>query len=95
MTEKQFRKIASHLDGSKFKDLAEATVDIDCRNLDGTKIVGAARDNLIESMSLDYAVGSRYTKNKYLAIGFISGAILVVGVLFTKKKVSKKVSKKA
>ncbi len=85
MTEKIFRKFASNLDGSKFRDLAEAAVDFDCRNFDGTKITGTARDNLIEVMSLDYQTGSNFTKNKYLIVGYVLGVIGVVSFLITKK----------
>lgn len=89
MTEKEFRKFASNLDGRKFRDLAEAAVDFDCRNSDGTEIVGTARDNLIEVMSLDYQTGSNFTKNKYLTIGWISGALAVISFLFIKKIIKK------
>ena len=81
MVEKKFRKFASKLDGSKFRELAAAAVDFDCRNLDGTKITGAARDNLIETMSLDYETGSNFTRNKYLMIGCVSGVIAIVSIL--------------
>ena len=91
MIEKKFRKFASNLDGRKFRKLAEAAVDFDCRNLDGTKITGAARDNLIHTMSLDYETGSKFTKNKYLIIGCVSGVIAVVSIL-TFIKVLKKES---
>ena len=90
MTEKKFRKFASNLDGSKFRKLAEAAVDFDCRNLDGTKIDGTARDNLIEVMSLDYQIGSNFTKYKYLTVGCVSGVIAVVSFLLIKKVVKQK-----
>ena len=90
MTEKQFRKIASNLDGSKFRELAEAAVDFDCKNFDGTKIVGTARDNLIEVMSLDYQTGSNFTKNKYLTVGYVSGVVTVVSFLTIKKVLTQK-----
>ena len=80
MTEKKFRKFASNLDGSKFRELAEAAVDFDCKNLVGTKIVGTARDNLIEVMSFDYQTGSNFTKNKYLMVGCVSG--VMAGLIF-------------
>ena len=87
MLEKKFRKFASNLDenGGKFRELAAAAVDFDCRNLDGTKITGTARDNLIEVMSLDYQIGSNFTKHKYLVGGSILGAVSVIGVLAIKK----------
>jgi len=90
MTEKKFRKFASNLDGSKFRELAEAAVDFDCKNLDGTKIVGTARDNLIEALSLDYQTGSNFTKNKYLTVGCVSGVIAVVSFLLIKKVLKQK-----
>lgn len=90
MTEKKFRKYASNLNGSKFRDLAEAAVDFDCRNLDGTKIVGTDRDNLIEVLSLDYQTGSNYTKNKYFAVGCVSGVIAVISFLLIKKSIKTK-----
>lgn len=90
MTEKKFRKFASNLDGSKFRDLAEAAVDFDCRNFDGTKIVGADRDNLIETMSLDYQTGSNFTKNKYFIVGCVSGVIAVISFLLIKKSIKTK-----
>ena len=93
MTEKKFRKFASNLDGSKFRDLAEAAVDFDCRNFDGTKIVGADRDNLIETMSLDYQTGSNFTKNKYLTVGYVSGVMTVISFLLIKKVLKQKKSK--
>ena len=91
MKESEFRKFASNLDGSgsKFRDLAEAAVDFDCRNLDGTKIDGTARDNLIETMAMDYQTGSNFTKNKYLTIGCISGALTVIGFYLLKKLLKK------
>ena len=88
MTEKKFRKFASNLDGSKFRELAEAAVDFDCKNVDGTKIVGTARDTLIEVMSLDYQTGSNFTKNKYLTVGCISGVIITVISFLIIKKIS-------
>lgn len=90
MTEKKFRKFASNLDGSKFRKLAEAAVDFDCKNFDGTKITGTARDTLIEVMSLDYQTGSNFTKNKYLTVGCVSGVMAVVGFLVIKKIVKPK-----
>ena len=90
MTEKKFRKIASNLDGSKFRELAEAAVDFDCKNLDGTKIVGTARDNLIEVMSFDYQTGSNFTKNKYLMVGCVSGVMAVISFLLIKKVLKQK-----
>ena len=90
MTEKEFRKFASNLDGGKFRKLAEAAVDFDCRNFDGTKIEGTARDNLIEVMSLDYQTGSNFTKNKYFTVGCISGALTIVGFLLIKKSIKTK-----
>lgn len=92
MTEKDFRKFASNLDknGGKFRELAEATVDFDCRNIDGTKITGTARDNLIEVMSLDFQIGSNFTKHKYLVGGSILGAFSVIGVLAIKKVLDRK-----
>lgn len=90
MTEKKFRKFASNLDGSKFRDLAEAAVNFDCRNFDGTKIIGTARDNLIEVMSLDYQTGSNYTKNKYFAVGCVSGVLAVISFLLIKKVLKQK-----
>ena len=93
MIEKKFRKFASNLDGSKFRDLAKAAVDFDCRNTDGTKIVGTARDNLIETMSLDYQTGSNFTKNKYLTVGYVSGVMTVISFLLIKKVLKQKKSK--
>lgn len=90
MTEKKFRKFASNLDGSKFRDLAEAAVDFDCRNFDGTKIVGTARDNLIEALSLDYQTGSNFTKKKYFTVGCVSGVIAVISFLLIKKSIKTK-----
>ena len=90
MTEKKFRKFASNLDGSKFRDLAEAAVDFDCRNFDGTEIVGTARDNLIEVLSLDYQTGSNFTKKKYFTVGCVSGVIAVISFLLIKKVVKQK-----
>ena len=90
MTEKKFRKIASNLDGSKFRELAEAAVDFDCKNLDGTKIDGTARDNLIDAMSWDFQIGSNFTKGKYLTVGCISGVVAVVSFLLIKKIITKK-----
>ena len=90
MTEKKFRKFASNLDGSKFRDLAEAAVDFDCKNVDGTKIVGTARDNLIKAISLDYQTGSNYTKNKYFAVGCVSGVLAVISFLLIKKSIKTK-----
>lgn len=90
MTEKKFRKFASNLDGGKFRELAEAAVDFDCKNLDGTKINGTARDNLIEVMSLDYQTGSNFTKNKYFTVGCVSGVMAVISFLFIKKVLNQK-----
>ena len=90
MTEKKFRKFASNLDGSKFRDLAEAAVDFDCTNSDGTKIIGTARDNLIEVMSLDYQTGSNFTKNKYFIVGCVSGVLSVISFLLIKKSIKTK-----
>ena len=90
MTEKKFRKFANNLDGGKFRKLAEAAVDFDCRNFDGTKIDGTARDNLIEVMSLDYQTGSNFTKYKYLTVGCVSGVISVVSFLLIKKVLKQK-----
>lgn len=90
MTEKKFRKFASNLDSSKFRELAEAAVDFDCRNFDGTKITGTARDNIIEVMSLDYQTGSNFTKTKYFTVGCISGVIAVVSFLRIKKSIKTK-----
>ena len=90
MTEKKFRNFASNLDGSKFRELAEAAVNFDCRNFDGTEINGTARDNLIEVMSLDYRTGSNFTKNKYFAVGCVSGVIAVVAFLIIKKSIKTK-----
>ena len=90
MTEKKFRRFASNLDGSKFRELAEAAVDFDCKNLDGTKIVGIARDSLIEDLLLDYQTGSNFTKNKYFAVGCVSGVVTVISFLLIKKVLKQK-----
>lgn len=90
MTEKKFRKFASNLDGSKFRELAEAAVNFDCRNIDGTEITGTARDNLIKAISMDYQTGSNYTKNKYFAVGCVSGVMAVISFLLIKKSIKTK-----
>lgn len=83
MTENELRKfntISKH-GARKFRKLAEATVDFDCLNFDGSRLTGTQRTNAIEVLMYDFSVGSNFTRNRYLKIGFISGAVTVIGIL--------------
>ena len=88
MTEERFRNFTNNInyDNSKFRELAEVAVDVGCTNLDGTKLTGTARDNLIEVRAWDFKIGSEYTKTKYLVGGSILGAVSVIGI-FTIKRI--------
>ena len=83
MTENEFRKystISKH-GVRKFRKLAEASVDFDCRYIDGSRLTGVQRANAIDVLMNAHSVGSNFTRNRYLQIGFMTGVVTVVGIL--------------
>lgn len=83
MNEKMYGKVTEKT-ASKFKDAAAWIVDVKCTEpKTGIKIIGEHRDILIKEFSFDMALGSRMTKNKYLATGLVSGLIISSAVAAT------------
>ena len=77
---RKFSTISKH-GVRKFRKLAEASVDFDCRNFDGSRLIGAQRANAVEVLMNDYSVGSNFTRSRYLQIGFMTGVVTVIGIL--------------
>ena len=96
MNKKQFDKLYNSVNEKEamhFNKLATYIVDNQCKNLDGTPIIGEARNNLIWTMRYDVAYGSAYTKNRYIAFGVIGGiAVCGLSIIAYNKFIKKKKS---
>ena len=65
----------------KFKDMATFLTDVCCLNLDGSAIVvGEDRDKIIYTIGHELHIGEKMTKNKYLLIGGLTGALIFSAV---------------
>lgn len=85
--EGHYRKLYDIAEKGKeaFKDLATFVVDNDCKTSLQEPITGVQRDVLISEFSEDMALGSIFTRNKYLLIGGLAGAAITIGVVVTYK----------
>ena len=83
MTENELRKFStiSKYGVRKFRKVAEASVDFDCINFDGSRLTGVQRAKAIEVLMNDYSVGSNFTRNRYVRMGFVTGVVTVIGIL--------------
>lgn len=65
---------------TKLKDMATFLTDECCLNLDGSPIVGDDRNKIIYTMGRELHIGEVMTKNKYLLIGGLAGAVVFSAV---------------
>lgn len=79
---------------SKFSKLAEYVVDNYCSELDGTKLIGDHRTNIIDTLSCDLSLGALYERNRLMKVGipigiFAIGLGTIVGIKIGRKQVTK------
>lgn len=98
MNRKQYNKLVpGTIDevSKKIRLMAEYIVDNDCTNVDGTHIVGEARDVLVFDKAMDMVIGEKMTMKKHLITGTLigTGATIVIGIITRKIMTNKEIKK--
>lgn len=83
MTDKQYEKQCSTISKSKsdkwFGEYAEYIIRSKGTGADGEPLSGEAKNDAVELISYAMAMGAKFLRNYYLAIGYIVG--LIIGVI--------------
>lgn len=92
MNRKQYNKLVpkNMEEVSKgIRTMAEYIVDEECTNIDGTPIIGEARNILVFDKAMDMVIVEKMTMKKHFSNGVLVGVGLTVGFYVTSKIIKK------
>lgn len=82
MTEKRYERLLPNYGESPrgILDLATYVVDHDITDMDGKRMIGEQRVDMIRDMAYNIGLGSNFSKRKYMCFGIVVGVVVTLGV---------------